>query len=155
MGEGLHILLREARELPTLHPRPRADVCDAVLPLSVAGEILTWLPCVLATQLNLQDAIDAQGLVSESLDGVGDLFLGKFGEVVDLALIRSAGAMPEKKPLKLSYPPQMIISKRIFRRGVGRVRQVGETHRLIPLKFVLKPEDVVAIVLLEEIEELG
>lgn len=101
MWEGLHILLREAGELPTLDPWPRSNVCDTVLSLSIAGEIVTRLPCVLATQLDLQHAIDTQGLILEPFDGVGDLLLGKLGEVVDLALIRSAGTVPEKKPLEL------------------------------------------------------
>ena len=116
MWEGFHILLRETRELPTLDPRPRPDVGDAILPLSIAGEILTRLPCILAAQLNLQHAIDAQGLVPESLDGVGDLLLGELGEVVDLALIRSAGTVPEEKPLELFVSAQIIISNRILRR---------------------------------------
>ena len=154
MGEGLHILLREARECPTLDPRPRADVCNAILPLSVAREVLTWLPRVLAAQLNLQHAIHAQGLVLESLDGVGDLLLGILGEVVDLALIRSAGPVPEEKPLEL-YPPKSSLATGCSDKGIKNGRQVGGTHSLTPLKLILKPEGVVAIVLLEEIEQLG
>ena len=32
---------------------------------------------------------------------------------------------------------------------------MGKTHSLIPLKLILKPEGVVAVVLFEEIEQLG
>ena len=85
MREVLHLLLCEARLLPALDPRPGLDVGDAVLALAVAGEVLARLAGVLAGQLDLEHAVDAQGLFLEALNGVVDFLGGGAGEVVDLA----------------------------------------------------------------------
>jgi len=85
MREVLHLLLGEARPLPALDPRPGLDVGHAVLALAVAGQVLARLARVLAGQLDLEHAVDAQGFFLEALDGVGDFLGGGAGEVVYLA----------------------------------------------------------------------
>lgn len=87
MREVLHLLLREARLLPALDPRPGLDVGDAVLALAVAGQVLARLARVFAGQLDLEHAVDAQGFFLEALDGVRDFLGGGAGEVVDLACV--------------------------------------------------------------------
>ena len=70
MRERLHILFREPRELITFHPRPGADICDRVFALAVARYILAWRAGVFARELNLKDAVDAEGFVAETFDGI-------------------------------------------------------------------------------------
>lgn len=70
MGERLHVFLAEAGELPSLDPRPGADISDRVFALAVAGEVIARLAGVLATQLDFQHAVDAEGFVAETFDGV-------------------------------------------------------------------------------------
>jgi hypothetical protein len=70
MWERLHVLLREARELPGFNPRPSPNVRDGVFALPISGQILARCAGVLATQLDFQHAIDAEGLVAEAFDGV-------------------------------------------------------------------------------------
>jgi len=70
MRKRLHIILREPTELISLDPRPRLDVCDAVLALSVAGKVVAGLAGVFARELDLEHAVDAEGLVLEAVDGV-------------------------------------------------------------------------------------
>ncbi len=70
MRERLHVVLAEAAELPPLDPRPGADVRDRVFALAVAGQVLAGLARVLAAQLDLEHAVDAEGLVAEPFDGV-------------------------------------------------------------------------------------
>ena len=70
MREGLHLLFREARALPALDPRPRADVGDRVLALAVAGEVFARGAGVFAGEADLEDAVDAERLVLEACDGV-------------------------------------------------------------------------------------
>jgi hypothetical protein len=85
MRERLHVLLSETSLLPALNPRPSLDVGDAVLALTFAGEVLALFAGVLARELDLEHAVDAQGFVAEALDGVGDFLGGGAGEVVCLA----------------------------------------------------------------------
>jgi hypothetical protein len=68
--EGLHVLGREAAALPAFDPRPCLDVGDAVFALALAGEVVSWLACVFAGQADLEDAVDAEGFVLVSVDGV-------------------------------------------------------------------------------------
>ena len=70
MRERLHIILRESAELIPLDPRPRLDVCHAVLALSVAGEVVAGLAGVFSGKLDLEHAVDAESLVLEAVDGV-------------------------------------------------------------------------------------
>ena len=70
MWEGFHIFLAEAGEFPALDPRPCPDIGDGVFPLAVAGQVLAGLARVLAAQLDLEDAVDAEGFVAETFDGV-------------------------------------------------------------------------------------
>ena len=70
MREGLHLFLREPREVPGFHPRPGTDVGNAVLALPLSGKILLGLPGVFARQLDLEHAVDAQSFVLEALDSV-------------------------------------------------------------------------------------
>lgn len=70
MREGLHVVLCEARELVALDPGPGADVGDGVLALAVAGQVVARLAGVLAAQLDLEDAVDAEGFVAEAVDCV-------------------------------------------------------------------------------------
>ena len=81
MRKRLHIPLLETRKLPPFHPRPRPDVRNAVLALAIAGEIVAWLAGVFSREVDLEDAVDAQGLVAEALDGVW-----KRGELVGLVI---------------------------------------------------------------------
>lgn len=85
MRERLHVVLTEPSPLPSLYPRPGLHVRNTVLALAVAGEVLAFLARVLAGELDFEDTVDAQGLVAETLDGVGDLLRRGAGEVVDLA----------------------------------------------------------------------
>ena len=70
MWERLHVFLGEAAELPYLDPRPGADIGDRVFALAVAGQVIARLAGVLATQLDFQHAVDAEGFVAETFDGV-------------------------------------------------------------------------------------
>lgn len=70
VGERLHVLLAEAGEPVPLDPRPRADVRDRVFAFAVAGQVLARLAGVLAAQLDLEDAVDSEGFVAETVDGV-------------------------------------------------------------------------------------
>ena len=85
MRKVLHLLLGETGALPALDPRPGLNVGDAVLTLAVAGQVIARLACILAGQLDLEHAVDAQGFVLEAFNGIGDFFGGGAGEVVDLA----------------------------------------------------------------------
>ena len=70
MRKGLHVLLAEAGKLPALDPGPGTDVGDGVLALAVAGEEVARLARVLAAELDLEHAVDAEGFVAETVDGV-------------------------------------------------------------------------------------
>ena len=70
MWEGLHILLGEAAELPPLDPRPGADIRDRVLALAVTGEVVAGFAGILAAQLDLEYAVDAEGFVAETFNSV-------------------------------------------------------------------------------------
>ena len=70
MRERLHVLLLQAAELPPFYPRPCANVRDAVLAGPVARKALTRLAGVFAGELDLEDAVDAKGLVFEAFDRV-------------------------------------------------------------------------------------
>lgn len=88
MWELADLLLGKAALLPVLDPWPRLDIRNAELALAVAGQILARLTSVLAGKVDFEDTEDAQSLVAEAVDSVGDLFGGSAGEVVDLALVR-------------------------------------------------------------------
>ena len=100
MRKLLHILHGQTRIRPPLDPRPCPDIRDTVLALAFAGKVVPRLTRVLTAQANLQHSIDTQSLVSIPLDGVGNLLLCKLVEVVELALVRRAGAVPEEEPLQ-------------------------------------------------------
>lgn len=68
--ERLHVLLLKAAELPSLYPRPCANVRDAVLTGSVARKEFTRCAAVFAGELDLEDAVDTKGLVFEAFDRV-------------------------------------------------------------------------------------
>lgn len=70
VGERLHLVLGEAAEAPSFHPRPGADVRDRVLALAVAGEVLARRAGELARQVDFEDAVDPQGFVFKALDRV-------------------------------------------------------------------------------------
>ena len=86
MRQLLHLLLWHARELPAFHPWPRRYISDTILPLPVTREVIPRLSRVFAGKVDLEDAVDAEGLVAEAVDGVGEFFFGEFAEVVELAL---------------------------------------------------------------------
>lgn len=46
-----------------------------VLSLAVSSKILSWLTGILSRKVNLEDAIDSEGLILEALDGVGTIFI--------------------------------------------------------------------------------
>lgn len=70
MWERFQILIREARKLPSLNPRPGTNIRNRVLPLAFTSKIFPRFTSVLARQSDLQHAIDPQCLVLEPLDGV-------------------------------------------------------------------------------------
>jgi hypothetical protein len=84
--EGLHVLGREAAALPAFDPRPCLDVRDTVFALTLAGEVVSWLARVFAGQADLEDAVDAEGFVLVSVDGV---YAGKRKKVM-LAIVHSS-----------------------------------------------------------------
>lgn len=70
MRESLQLLLGEAAEAPSFHPRPGANVRDRVFALAGSGEVFARRARVFTGQADFQYAIDAESFVSESLDGV-------------------------------------------------------------------------------------
>lgn len=95
MRETLHILFAKPTPFPPLHPRPRLHIRNRILALPMSRQIFPRLSRVLATEVDLQDAVDAECFVFEAGDGVGDFLGGCAAEVVDLALVGGAGAVPE------------------------------------------------------------
>ena len=87
MRQFLHLLLRHATKLPTFHPRPSPDVSNRVLALPIACKILAGFAGIFAAEMDLENAVNAQSFVPETVDRVGDFFLGVFAEVVELALM--------------------------------------------------------------------
>lgn len=67
MRELVHLILGEPCLLPALDPRPGPDVGDGVLALAFAGEVVTRLASVFAGEVDLKDAVDAEGLVTEAV----------------------------------------------------------------------------------------
>ena len=70
MWERFHVFLAKAGEFPPFDPRPCPDISDGVFPFAVAGQVLAGLARVLAAQLDLENAVDAEGFVAETFDGV-------------------------------------------------------------------------------------
>jgi hypothetical protein len=125
MRELADLLFRKSTALPVLDPRPRADISNAVLSLALAGKILPRFARVLAAQSNLEHAIHSQRLIGIALNGIRDLLRGSSFEVVHLALIRRARAVPEEQPLQ----------------------------RLALLQLVRETENVVLVILALQIQE--
>lgn len=57
-------------ELPRLDPWPGSDVSNAVLALAISGEVIALLACILAGEVDLEDAVDTQCLIAKSINGV-------------------------------------------------------------------------------------
>ena len=53
-----------------LDPRPRPDVGDRVFALTLAGQVVSWLAIILAREVDLEHAADAEGFVGIAFDGV-------------------------------------------------------------------------------------
>ena len=70
MWEGLHVFLAEATECPSLDPRPGSNIRNRIFAFAVAGQVLARLAGVLATEMDLEYAVDAEGLIAEPFDGV-------------------------------------------------------------------------------------
>lgn len=70
MWERLHVFLGESTKPIPLNPRPGSDISDRVFAFTVTGQVLARLAGVLATQLDLEDAVYAEGFVAETFDGV-------------------------------------------------------------------------------------
>lgn len=70
MREGLHVFLGEPTELVSLDPRPGSDISDGIFALAVTGQVVTGLAGVFAAQLDLEHAVDAEGFIAETIDGV-------------------------------------------------------------------------------------
>ena len=68
--EVLHLFLSEPTTFPTLDPWPGTDVCNGILALAVASEVFARLSGVFARELDLENAEDAEGFVTETSDGV-------------------------------------------------------------------------------------
>ena len=62
--------MTKSSELPPLNPRPGADIRDTVFAFAVTGEVLAWGTGVFAREMDLENAVDAEGLVAETLNGV-------------------------------------------------------------------------------------
>lgn len=137
MRERFHIFLREARELPGLDPGPSPDIGDTVFAFTLTGQIVARGAGVFARELDLQDAVDAEGFVAKAFDCIcrpvvasvlilseagnyfgevwslqehtGYLLLGKLSKVVDLPLIRRAATVPKEQPLQRLAPLHLIL----------------------------------------------
>lgn len=70
MREGFHILLTEARELPSFHPWPDSHVCYGILAFTCTSEIVARLIAVFAREVDFEDAEIAEGFGAEAGDGV-------------------------------------------------------------------------------------
>ncbi len=70
MRERLHILFTETSEFPSLNPRPGANIRYAVFAFAVASEVFAWGTGVFAGEMDLENAVDAEGFVAETFDGV-------------------------------------------------------------------------------------
>ena len=70
MRESLQLLLGEAAKAPSFHPRPGANVRDRVFSLAGPGEVFARGARVFTRQADFEYAVDAEGFISESLDGV-------------------------------------------------------------------------------------
>lgn len=70
MRKTLHILFTKPREFPTLNPRPGADIRNAVFAFAITGEVLAWSTGVFAWEMDLENAVDAEGLVAEPFNGI-------------------------------------------------------------------------------------
>jgi hypothetical protein len=70
MRERTHLLLGEATPLPALDPRPRPDVRNGVLALSLASQVVARLARVFTREVDLEHAVDAEGFVSEAVDRI-------------------------------------------------------------------------------------
>ena len=70
MWERLHVFLAEPRERPTLDPRPGSNVSDRVFAFAVTGQVFARLAGILAAQLDFEHAVDAEGFIAETFDGV-------------------------------------------------------------------------------------
>lgn len=68
--ESLHLLLCKTTLLPILHPWPCLDICHAVFSFTISGQIVSWFAGVFARQTDLENTENAQGLVSEAIDGI-------------------------------------------------------------------------------------
>ena len=70
MRKRCHLFVREATEFPSLHPRPGANISNAILALPLTCEVLSRLAGKLAREADLEHAVDAEGLILEALDGI-------------------------------------------------------------------------------------
>ena len=70
MRKLVHLLLGKPSKLPSLNPRPGADVGDAVFAFSFASEVFARSVGVFARKPDFEHAEDAEGFVLEALDGV-------------------------------------------------------------------------------------
>lgn len=70
MGERLHVLVAEARELVSLDPRPSPDISDRVFALAGAGEVVPRGARVFPRELDLEYAINSQSLIVKAFDCV-------------------------------------------------------------------------------------
>ena len=145
MRELVDLLLREARALPALDPRPGLDVGHAVLALTVASQVLARLARVLAGQLDLEHAVDTQGFFLETLDGVGDFLGGGAGEVVDLAWRGGVSCFV------LFVEVGFLVCFLTLVGCSGAVPEEGPLQGLATLEFVLEAEGVVLVGELEEV----
>ena len=140
-----HLLFREAAESPALDPGPGADVSDGVLALAVAGQIVARLAGVLAAEPDLQHAVHAQRLVHEARDRVRDLLLRELVEVVCLALVRRARAVPEEQPLD-----RFALFELVGEAARMRLEWLHQRNGACCLQ-----EGVVLVVLVHQVEKLG
>lgn len=70
MWEGLHLLFRDTTHFPVAYPRPRLDVGDRVLALTLASQIFSRLVGILAGKTDLEHPEDTQGLVAKPTDRI-------------------------------------------------------------------------------------
>lgn len=109
----------------------------------MASKIFLGLSGILSTKMNLKHAEDTKRFVTETLNCIRYLLGCCTGEVVHLALVRGAGAVPEAG----------CVSIILVAVDVGRYDLQSPLQSLVALKVVGKAELVLFIGELEKVEE--
>lgn len=135
MWKLFHFLFSIATGGVVLHPRPRSNIGNRILPLAFSGQVLAWLAGILAWESNFQNAKDPVGLFAEALNRnfcIGmmlDLYMMVWRvqrakregtsltrkllccttEEPKISLIGSTATVPEEEPLKSFAPLKLVL----------------------------------------------